>query len=306
MTTKMRWFKFYPGDWALDTQGMTPLAKGLYVDMLCMQWAGRRLPADFEELTIMMPAMTERTYRELLQHFVVEDGWLVNNRLERERADAEGRSENGRAAARRKYDVGSGRNAAAVPPHSGRIAAALPPQCHQEAEADTEEDKEEEEEEKATPRKRGRPADPLVWSWESGFTGITGDDIARWNNAYGQIDVDSEIKQADEHVRAYPEKQHMKRWRRFLTEWLARSNRWAIERAQRGNDAPARSGAPKRSRAHIPEDAHPDDEHLWFMTNGWTPRQIPIYRTRDGRERWMNGDYIDETPSQGDSNENDE
>ncbi len=35
----------------------------------------------------------------------------------------------------------------------------------------------------------------------------------------------SEIKQADEHVRAYPEKQHMKRWRRFLTDWLARSNR---------------------------------------------------------------------------------
>ena len=90
MTTKLRWFKFYPGDWALDTQGMTPLAKGLYVDMLCMQWAGRRLPADLAELTIMLPAMTERTYRELLQHFVVEDGWLVNGRLERERGPSLG------------------------------------------------------------------------------------------------------------------------------------------------------------------------------------------------------------------------
>jgi len=45
---------------------------------------------------------------------------------------------------------------------------------------------------------------------------------------------------------------------------------------------------------------------MWFMTNGWTPRLIPIYRTADGRERWRNGDFIDEETSQEHTDENDE
>ena len=303
---RLSWVKFYMTDWMIGVRRMSWAARGIYMEALALQFHGERLDVGLEAWQELFPGITEADYWQVVRHFEEREdergAYFVNRRLEAEMDASKVKSEKARESAKRSH---SGRSANALRTQSERSAIRGEERREEEKRINDSDYRPTEVVEQA-PRKRGRPADPLVWSWESGFTGITGDDIARWKDAYGQIDVDSEIKQADEHVRAYPEKQHMKRWRRFLTDWLARSNRWAIERAKRGNEAPARSGAPKRSRAHIPEDAHPDDEHLWFMTNGWTPRQIPIYRTRDGRERWMNGDYIDETPSQGDSNENDE
>lgn len=281
MTTKLRWFKFYPGDWALDTQGMTPLAKGLYVDMLCMQWAGRRLPADLAELTIMLPAMTERTYRELLQHFVVEDGWLVNGRLEREREDAEGRSENGRAAARRKHETDCARSASAVPPHSGRSAAALRPQCHQEAEADTEADTETDTE-GCTARKRAVPVDSIVWSPEDGWQGITDKDRADWAVAYPAVAVNRELAVADQWLKANPEKARKKKWRAFLARWFGKTQ-------ERGGNGGARLepiAAPRRhepDRSHIPEDCAPGQDHLFW--DGTFPNIPSTYTDTAGNLR---------------------
>ena len=285
MTTKLRWFKFYPGDWALDTQGMTPLAKGLYIDMLCMQWAGRRLPADVAELSIMLPAMTERTYRELLQHFVIEDGWLVNGRLEREREDAEGRSENGRAAARRKHDSECARSAAAVPPHSGRSAAAVPPQCHQdtEAEADTET---EEEAEGSTARKRAVPTESIKWSPIDGWQGITDRDRADWAIAYPAVGVEQELAKSDQWLRANPEKARKKKWRAFLTRWFDRTQ-------ERGGSGGGKVGRSHQRAPHIATDCHPDDYGSWYTTDG-RPRNPMIYRTLDGRRRLLSGEYLDE------------
>ena len=343
MNEKMRWFKFFPGDWALDTQGMTAVAKGLYIDMLCMQWSGRRLPVDFEELQMIMPALTERVYRELLQHFSVDGEWLVNNRLERERADANTRSENGRRGAARKWSEKAQEPPALPepkpepspdiappfePPHApalgdemlhhmqghmpDHMADHMPKQCYTEPEAEPELESNSNTNmvvgNRRTRARRARPADPLMWSWDDGFTGITDGDMERWKVTYPDVNIEADILAAAEHVRSHPEKQIIKRWRRFLTSWFARTQRYAAENRRRAEAggvtaAPARRGP---SRAHIPEDAHPDDEHMWFMTNGWTPRLIPIYRTRDGRERWRNGDYIDEETSQEHTDENDE
>lgn len=285
MTTKLRWFKFYPGDWALDTQGMTPLAKGLYIDMLCMQWAGRRLPADVAELSIMLPAMTERTYRELLQHFVIEDGWLVNGRLERERQDAEGRSENGRAAARRKHDSECARSAAAVPPHSGRSAGAVPPQCHQDTEADTNTETEEEAE-GSTARKRAVPIDSIQWSPIDGWQGITDRDRADWAIAYPAVGVDQELAKSDQWLRANPEKARKKKWRAFLTRWFDRTQ-------ERGGSGGGKVGRSHQRAPHIATDCHPDDYGSWYTTDG-RPRNPMIYRTLDGRRRLLSGEYLDE------------
>lgn len=279
MTTKLRWFKFYPGDWALDTQGMTPLAKGLYVDMLCMQWAGRRLPADLAELTIMLPAMTERTYRELLQHFVVEDGWLVNGRLEREREDAEGRSENGRAAARRKHDAECARSAPAVPPHSGRSAAAVPPQCHQDTDTEADTDTETEAE-GCTARKRAVPTDSIMWSPSDGWQGITDKDRADWAVAYPAVAVDRELAVADQWLKANPEKARKKKWRAFLARWFGRTQ----ERGGNGGGKVQPNTAPRqRDRSHIPEDCAPSAEHLFW--DGAFPNIPSMYTDTAGNLR---------------------
>lgn len=286
MAPKLRWFKFFPGDWALSTQGMTPLAKGLYIDMLCMQWAGRRLPAAYGDLSMMMPAMTELAYRELLQHFDAVDGWLVNRRLEDERNDAERRSDNGQRGAAAKWSGGSGNapsDAAAMRtgmlehmPH--HMQEHMQEQCHTDTEAEADTEAEEEEEEQKS-RKRATAA--VQWDSQSGFTGVTDIDRSEWAEAYGDIDVDEEILRAHQHLKTNTEKRY-RNYRRYLGNWMARAQRYVEERIARAQAAEeARSRPAKRDESHIPDDVHPDDKRLFFTPEG-KPRTPLIWRRKDG------------------------
>ena len=307
MTTKMRWFKFYAGDWSSDTQGMSAAAKGVYIDMLCMQWNGRRLPASVEELAAIFPDVTAKVYRELLQHFDEVDGWLINERLEEEREDAKSRSKNGKEAARKKWQSqpSCGGNAKSdAPALPIRMDQQSLSHCYSdtEAEAETEEDEESDADGCSAPRKaRAKPRDTIGWSIEHGWSGITDRDREDWAVAYPLVNIDQDLAKAHQHLLSNPAKQAKKLWRKFLTNWFNRTQEGGGSR-EAGN-APARRGPPT---GHIPPDAHPDEHYKWYMTNGWTPRQIPIYRTADGRERWLNGDYIDEETSQEHADENDE
>ena len=153
----------------------------------------------------------------------------------------------------------------------------------------------------AQSKRRTRSNDPLSWNVDDEWVGITDADRADWAEAFPAVDIDAKLKGLTLWLKANPKKAKKSRWRSWLLGRLR-------EEQDKGGTRTAGATTERRgpSRAHIPEDAHPDDEHMWFMTNGWTPRLIPIYRTRDGRERWRNGDYIDEETSQEHADENDE
>lgn len=278
---KLRWFKFYPGDWALDTQGMSAMAKGFYIDMLCMQWAGRRLPADRAALELMLPGLTERAHAELMQHFRAEDGWLVNGRLERERTDAERRTENARAGAKKKWEQCSSN------------APAMQEQCHRDTDTEAEKvlvttNSTGNKGNSELRAKRAKRTDPIKHSPETGWTGITDADIAAWTEAYPLANVKACLAASHQWILSNPDRAPRKAYRRFLTTWMGR---------ERSGTGSRQNGSPwlQRQASHIPQDAHPDEHHLWYMTDGRTPRQIPIYRTVDGRQKWLSGEYADET-----------
>jgi hypothetical protein len=153
----------------------------------------------------------------------------------------------------------------------------------------------------AQSKRRTRSNDPLSWNVDDEWVGITDADRADWAEAFPAVDIDAKLKGLTLWLKANPKKAKKSRWRSWLLGRLR-------EEQDKGGTRTANASTERRgpSRAHIPEDAHPDDEHMWFMTNGWTPRLIPIYRTRDGRERWRNGDFIDEETSQEHTDENDE
>jgi uncharacterized protein YdaU (DUF1376 family) len=291
---KLRWFKFFPGDWALDTQGMSAQAKGFYIDLLCMQWAGRRLPADRASLELILPGLTDRAHAELMQHFSVQDGHLVNGRLERERVDAEKRTANAKAGAKKKWEQCFS-NAPALPQH-------MLQQCYSDTEAEAEKVLDTNTNNSvsvslaASPkrRKRARKQDTISHSPETGWTGITDADIAAWEEAYPGVNIRACIAASHQWILSKPERAPRSAYRRFLTAWMGRE-RSGIGSQHRG------SAGLQRETSHIPADADPKDHHLWFMTDGRTPRRIPIYRTVDGRQRWLSGDYADEetTPTQG-------
>ena len=276
MAPKLRWFKFFPGDWALSTQGMTPTAKGLYIDLLCMQWAGRRLPAAYPDLSAMMPTMTEAVYRELLQHFDAVDGWLVNRRLEDERHDAERRSDNGQRGAAAKW----GGNAAAMQEQCSTNAGAMQEQCHIDTETDTEAEADTETETEGE-KKRKRQIAAVTWHPDSGFAGVAESDLAQWADAYDKIDVAEQVKWAHQHLRVHTEKRY-RNYRRYLGDWMARAQKYALERIAKAEAAEAaRARGPVRDESHIPEDVHPDDRRLFFTPDG-KPRMPGIWHRKDG------------------------
>jgi uncharacterized protein YdaU (DUF1376 family) len=280
MTTKMRWFKFFAGDWSSDTQGMSPVAKGVYIDMLCMQWNGRRLPASVDELAMIFPDVNAKVYRELLQHFQEIDGWLVNERLEEERADAKSRSENGKVAAKKKWQSqsecgGNAKSDAAALP--SRMDPQRQSHCYTDTEAETDTETETESEGESCSAHRAasaKPSDSIWWDPSAGWTGITDEDRADWAVAYPAVNQAQELAKADQWLKGNPEKARKKKWRAFITRWFGKAQ-------ERGGSMASAPRRPMRDESHIPEDVHPDDRRLFFSPEG-KPREPAIWRKKNG------------------------
>ena len=77
----------------------------------------------------------------------------------------------------------------------------------------------------STPQRRrcSKPADPLRWSAESGWDGITDADRAEWSQAYPAADLPVELAKANQWLKANPKKARKSNWRRWLTTvWLSK------------------------------------------------------------------------------------
>lgn len=83
-------FDFYPDDFIGGTMGMHPLARGIYITLLCHQWSHGAIPSptnirQFVQITGAMPDELEEHLPEVLRKFERrEDGTSVNGRLNRE------------------------------------------------------------------------------------------------------------------------------------------------------------------------------------------------------------------------------
>jgi hypothetical protein len=72
-------------------------------------------------------------------------------------------------------------------------------------------------------RRRSKPADPLRWSAESGWEGITDADRAEWSQAYPAADLPVELAKATQWLKANPKKSRKSNWRRWITTvWLSK------------------------------------------------------------------------------------
>ena len=77
----------------------------------------------------------------------------------------------------------------------------------------------------STPQRRrcSKPADPLRWSAESGWEGISDADRAEWSQAYPAADLPVELAKANQWLKANPKKARKSNWRRWLTTvWLSK------------------------------------------------------------------------------------
>jgi hypothetical protein len=72
-------------------------------------------------------------------------------------------------------------------------------------------------------RRCSKPADPLRWSADIGWEGITDADRAEWSQAYPAADLTVELAKATQWLKANPKKARKSNWRRWLTTvWLSK------------------------------------------------------------------------------------
>jgi len=71
--------------------------------------------------------------------------------------------------------------------------------------------------------KPARYVDPIVWTPEGSFKGITSKDYDAWELAYPATIIDQELEKANQWLLGNPAKAKKKQWRKFITGWLARS-----------------------------------------------------------------------------------
>ena len=76
---------------------------------------------------------------------------------------------------------------------------------------------------KPKPVRRSASRDPLAWSPEQGWAGITPEDRAAWATAYPAVNLDSQLAAAEQWLRANPSKAKKRLWRKFITGWFSRT-----------------------------------------------------------------------------------
>jgi hypothetical protein len=82
----------------------------------------------------------------------------------------------------------------------------------------------------APTRKRSKPEDPLRWNLETGWEGVSAADRGEWVAAFPACNIDTQLAAATVWLKANPAKAKKSQWRRFISNWLSRSQ-------ERGGDA---------------------------------------------------------------------
>lgn len=98
-------------------------------------------------------------------------------------------------------------------------------------------------------RSRSKPADPLRWTADSGWEGITDADHAEWSQAYPAADLPVELAKANQWLKANPKKARKSNWRRWLTTvWLTKCQDHGGTHREPGNKAQPPAADPVRKR----------------------------------------------------------
>lgn len=305
------YLRVWVADIVQSCQDMTTAAFGAHVRMILHAWDRGYCPSEKPKLLRIVGDISDADLKEVLERWTLtfheESGATVytNRRLEKEREYVQAKSKVRSDAARKANEVRWGsRNGSQTDPIriangsqtdpilESRVQRVITTTTNNEIEVCAESRKR---------NSRARRRDPIALT-EHGWTGITDEDIAAWTEAYPNANVRACIAASYQWCVANPTRAPRKAYRRFLTGWMGRER----------SETPSRQGGSpwlQTQASHIPVDAHPEDKHLWYMTDGRTPRRIPIYRTADGRQKWLSGGFVDETfidtPHKENRNEND-
>ena len=140
---------------------------------------------------------------------------------------------------------------------------------------------------KPAPPPRPSPDTVVVIPLQKGEEGhITTEDVAAWKKAYPAIDVELELHAMREWSLANPSKQKTARgYRRFVTGWLLREQKKAVESKGKGGIPRGRSTASRGADEfdRTPPERDPDDDPVARYREE-NQRMIDMHRPKDQRK----------------------
>lgn len=120
--------------------------------------------------------------------------------------------------------------------HRSRNADVTPMSRSERDKNVTTEQKRTEEKDSSEP-KSPAPEQKVSWSLTGGWLNITDADRADWKVAYPACDINRQLAAMTDWLKANPAKAHKKQWRRFIGNWLSRSQ-------ERGGDVKSEPAKP--------------------------------------------------------------
>ena len=280
------YLRVWVADIVQSCQEMTPRQFGAHVRMLLHAWDRGYCPADPVKLRAITGEVPEDEMLDVLDRWQrtdiagVRGQAYVNHRLERERQVMIEQAASRSAAGRRANEVRWGSQ---TDPSRIRHGSQTDPTLDSRLQTLDARDETADKTECSERAGRSKPV-PITWDPESRWKGITDADRADWAETYPAVDIDAEMRKATQWLLANPRRARKSNWRKFIVDWFSRSQ-------DRGGSV--RSVKARERPRHIPEDCIESEWSLWFMPDGRTPRNIPIYTTVDGRRRWLDGKYAD-------------
>jgi uncharacterized protein YdaU (DUF1376 family) len=248
---------------------MTDADFGRYMRILIRQWVEGHVDADPVEVVkdAMLDHGSDESVAAMLnaRFPLTKGGFRANPRCavirDETLAKVEVNRTNGRRGGRPPNNPTVNRSD--NPTETHRFQSGLPNQNptakQSESELDSESDKEEGASAPSFPptanasadkKQQSATAGAITWTAADGFSNITDYDRASWRKAYPACNIDRQLAAAHEWLLSNPQKAVKRAWRRFVTNWLQRSQ-------ERGGDERGAStgGNPPPRRAMTIEEA---------------------------------------------------
>jgi len=227
---KLPWIKWYWQDWKNEDglQLVSLAAKGLWVVMLSVMANSRKKGflllgdkqmsvKDLSNLTRISEKETLDLLAELREKDVfseTSEGIIYNRRMAREAEISSVRAESGRHGGRPKSKM-----KAKLKQNESKVKAV----CESKT--------------KAPSASASVYASASIFFEEGVWGGIRDDEISAWSDAYPACNVLGELKKMAEWLKANPDKKKIK-YRRFIVNWLARTQDRGGSGSGRGNREP--------------------------------------------------------------------
>lgn len=254
----------YVSDFVVSTQSLTQAQLGAYIRLLCFAWSEGGLPNDYEACSRIAGGIPKEDWAVIRKRLQVFDAGTSEERL------SHPRMEKVRVKACKAYEA---RVAGAAKARSHKWEGSVDDQADDQLDDQAGHQVEAPElgdslqlkpklklkpKQKQNPstgcaetpggvsaakrRKAARRTDPLIWTEESGWEGITDRDREEWAAAYPAVDLTQAIAKCSSHLRANRLKRPVSEFRKYLDTWLRNEQNWIANRHARSGAKAERTG----------------------------------------------------------------